>query len=79
AAASPHQWGAFVPGAPDVTEFPHHIFSRIQARLSREPDINRLIYSNAGGCIELRSALADYLRVARSVQCDADQIIITEG
>ncbi|HBR92409.1 MAG TPA: DNA-binding protein, partial [Acinetobacter nosocomialis] len=43
------------------------------------PDINRLIYSNAGGCIELRSALADYLRVARSVQCDADQIIITEG
>ena len=30
------------------------------------------------GCIELRSALADYLRVARSVQCDADQII-TEG
>ncbi|MEK5790420.1 PLP-dependent aminotransferase family protein, partial [Acinetobacter johnsonii] len=49
AAASPHQWGAFVPGAPDVTEFPHHIFSRIQARLSREPDINRLIYSNAGG------------------------------
>lgn len=79
AAASPHQWGAFVPGAPDVTEFPHHIFSRIQARLSREPDVNRLIYSNAGGCIELRSALADYLKVARSVQCDADQIIITEG
>ena len=79
AAASPHQWGAFVPGAPDVTEFPHHVFSRIQARLSREPDINRLIYSNAGGCVELRSALADYLRVARSVQCDVDQIIITEG
>lgn len=79
AGASPYQWGAFVPGAPDVTEFPHHIFSRIQARLSREPDIHHLIYSNAGGCTELRSALADYLRVARSVQCDPDQIIITEG
>ncbi|MEB3767383.1 PLP-dependent aminotransferase family protein [Acinetobacter sp. MD2] len=79
AAASPHQWGAFVPGAPDVTEFPHHIFSRIQSKLSREPDVKRLIYSNAGGCLELRQALADYLRVARSVQCDADQIIITEG
>ncbi|MEG0489426.1 MAG: GntR family transcriptional regulator, partial [Acinetobacter sp.] len=39
-AASPYQWGAFVPGAPDVTEFPHHIFSRIQTRLSREPEIN---------------------------------------
>lgn len=23
--------------------------------------------------------MADYLKVARSVQCDADQIIITEG
>ncbi|MCX5469999.1 PLP-dependent aminotransferase family protein [Acinetobacter nematophilus] len=79
ASASPYQWGAFVPGAPDVTEFPHHIFSRIQADLSREPDINHLIYSNAGGCVELRQALADYLRVARSVQCDTDQIIITEG
>ena len=79
AGASPHQWGAFVPGAPDVTAFPHAQFSRIQARLSREPDIERLIYSSAGGCSELRSALADYLRVARSVNCDADQILITEG
>ena len=78
-AASPYQWGAFVPGAPDVTEFPHHIFSRIQTRLSREPEINSLIYSNAGGCLELRQELAEYLKIARSVQCDADQIIITEG
>lgn len=79
ASASPHQWGAFVPGAPDVTEFPHQQFSKILARFSKEPDVERLIYSNAGGCLELRTALADHLRVARSVQCDADQIIITEG
>ncbi len=78
-AASPYQWGAFVPGAPDVTEFPHHIFSRIQTRLSREPSVSQLIYSNEGGSIELRQALAEYLTIARSVQCDADQIIITEG
>ncbi|OTG85368.1 DNA-binding protein [Acinetobacter sp. ANC 4558] len=78
-AASPYQWGAFVPGVPDVTEFPHHTFSRIQMRLSREPEISRLIYSNAGGCLELRQELAEYLKIARSVQCDADQIIITEG
>ena len=76
-AASPYQWGAFVPGEPDVTEFPHHIFSRIQTRLSREPEINQLIYSNAGGSLELRQELAEYLKIARSVQCDADQIIIT--
>ena len=77
AAASPYQWGAFVPGAPDVTEFPHAEFNRIKSRLSRQPEIANLIYSNAGGCIELRHALADYLRIARSVNCETDQIIIT--
>lgn len=79
AAASPHQWGAFVPGVPDVTEFPHHVFSRIQTKLNKQPQIEQLTYSHTGGCLELRCALADYLRVARSVHCDPEQIIITEG
>ena len=79
ASASPHQWGAFVPGVPDVTAFPHAQFSRIQARLNRHPQVDRLTYSSAGGCAALRAALADYLHVARSVRCDADQILITEG
>lgn len=79
ATASPFQWGAFVPGAPDVTAFPHKTLSKIQARLSQQPDINQLIYSNDGGCAYLRQALADYLRVARSIRAEADQIIITEG
>ncbi len=77
--ASPYQWGAFVPGAPDVTQFPHKLFSQIQARLSRQPEVDRLIYSSNGGCPQLREALADYLSVARSVRAEADQIIITEG
>ena len=77
--ASPYQWGAFVPGAPDVTQFPHKLFSQIQARLNREPDVERLIYSSQGGCMHLREALAEYLSVARSVHANADQIIITEG
>ncbi|TCM68025.1 GntR family transcriptional regulator [Acinetobacter calcoaceticus] len=79
AAASPYQWGAFVPGIPDVTEFPHAEFSKIQLRLSRQPEVSRLIYSSDGGCLELKQALAEYLQVARSVRCDADQILITEG
>ncbi|MGC0834832.1 PLP-dependent aminotransferase family protein, partial [Pantoea agglomerans] len=76
---SPYQWGAFVPGAPDVTEFPHKLVSQIQARLNREPDVHRLVYSSGGGCPDLRHALVDYLRVARSVRADADQSLITEG
>ena len=79
AASSPYQWGAFVPGIPDVTEFPHAEFSKIQMRLSRQADVSGLIYTSDGGCLELKQALAEYLRVARSVRCDADQILITEG
>jgi GntR family transcriptional regulator/MocR family aminotransferase len=79
ASASPEQWGAFIPGVPDVTAFPHHLFSKIQARINRRPPPQELSYSNQGGHPELRHALVDYLRVARSVRCTADQILITEG
>ncbi|HFZ8994632.1 TPA: PLP-dependent aminotransferase family protein [Citrobacter freundii] len=77
--ASPRQWGAFIPGVPDVTAFPHHLFSKIQARISRRPKPERLSYSCNGGTPELQHALVDYLRVSRGVRCQADQILITEG
>lgn len=77
--ASPQQWGAFIPGVPDVTAFPHALFSKIQARLSRRPNAQQLTYSCQGGSPDLQLALVDYLRVARSVHCTPDQILITEG
>ena len=77
--ASPRQWGAFIPGVPDVNAFPHPLFSKIQARISRRPKPEQLSYSCNGGTAELQHALVDYLRVARGVQCQADQILITEG
>nr|WP_318383420.1 PLP-dependent aminotransferase family protein [uncultured Enterobacter sp.] len=77
--ASPRQWGAFLPGVPDVKAFPHALFRKIQSRISRKPQARQLSYSNAGGSQALQQALVDYLRVARSVQCSADQILITEG
>ncbi|MEW3213522.1 PLP-dependent aminotransferase family protein [Escherichia coli] len=77
--ASPCQWGAFIPGVPDVSAFPHPLFSRIQARISRRPEPERLSYSCTGGTPELQHALVDYLRIARGVRCQADQILITEG
>lgn len=71
--------GAFIPGVPDVNAFPHQLFSKIQARLSRRPVPQRLTYSNQGGSPELQHALVEYLRVARSVHCSPEQILITEG
>lgn len=77
--ASPKQWGAFIPGVPDVNAFPHQLFSKIQARLHRRPKPEQLSYNSKGGATELQHALTDYLRVSRGVDCQADQILITEG
>lgn len=79
ASASSIQWGAFVPGVPDVTEFPYRKFTQISARLWRRPPPELLSYSSGGGYYELRHELAIHLRQARSVNCDPDQIVITEG
>jgi len=79
ASAAPRQWGAFMPGVPDVTQFPHRLFGRILGRLWRNPSPEMLTYSHGGGHIDLRVAIAEHLRVARAVRCNADQVLITEG
>ena len=79
AGVSPKQWGAFMPGVPDVAEFPARTWSRLQARLWKRASPELLTYAPGGGYRPLRRALSDYLRVARSVNCSPDQIIITTG
>ncbi|SMG58684.1 MocR-like pyridoxine biosynthesis transcription factor PdxR [Paraburkholderia susongensis] len=79
AGVSAKQWGAFMPGVPDVSEFPARTWSRLQARLWKEANPDLLTYAPGGGYRPLRRALSDYLRVARSVKCTPDQIIITTG
>ena len=77
--ASTIQWGAFVPGVPDVIEFPYKKFAQISARLWQKPQAELLSYSSGGGHPELRHELTIHLKQARSVICDPDQILITEG
>ncbi|TAM32189.1 MAG: PLP-dependent aminotransferase family protein [Paraburkholderia sp.] len=79
AGVSAKQWGAFMPGVPDVAEFPSRTWSRLQSRLWRSASHDLLTYAPGGGYRPLRRALSDYLRVARSVRCSPDQIIITTG
>lgn len=79
AGVSPKQWGAFMPGVPDVAEFPARTWSRLQAKLWKQANPDLLTYAPGGGYRPLRRALSDYLRVARSVNCTPDQIIITTG
>lgn len=77
--ASPRQWGAFLPGVPDVSEFPHALLRKIHNRVSRRPPAMHYSYSPSGGSPALQLALMEYLRVARSVRCTPEQILITEG
>ena len=79
AGVSKRQWGAFMPGVPDTSEFPSKTWNRLQAKLWRQPSHELLTYASGSGYRPLRRALSDYLRVARSVNCNPDQIIITTG
>jgi len=73
------QWGAFMPGVPDVTLFPMKTWSRLQNKYWRRARPDLLTYGQGGGYPPLRDAIAEYLRVVRSVKCTADQVLITTG
>ncbi len=77
--ASSRQWGAFVAGVPDVSLFPRQTWLRLLNRHWRRPNAEMLSYSTVGGHPALRRALAEHLHLARSVQCDPEQIVITSG
>ena len=79
AGAASQQWGAFVPGVPDVTQFPHKIWNTLQTKIWRKPPIAALTYGHGGGYQPLREVVAEYLRGSRSVTCEAAQVVITNG
>src|SRR5256885_13780901 len=68
-----------MPGVPDVTEFPRATYARIHNRLLRHAGPQLLTYGTRGGVDALKQALAEHLRVARSVDCGPGQVLITEG
>ncbi|CAG9173345.1 HTH-type transcriptional regulatory protein GabR [Cupriavidus pampae] len=79
ASASDRQWGAFVAGVPDVSLFPHGVWSRLLSKHWRNPSPQLLTYAHHGGHGPLKQQLAEHLRVVRSVRCEPDQIIVTTG
>jgi GntR family transcriptional regulator/MocR family aminotransferase len=48
-------------------------------RAVRRLGANDLGYADPAGLIELRGNICDYLRAARAVRCDPEQIVITAG
>jgi GntR family transcriptional regulator/MocR family aminotransferase len=76
---SNRQWGAFMPGVPDVAEFPYKAWNRIQGRHWRRSPTELLTYAPAGGYEPLRHEVANYLNSARSVNGTAGQVVMTTG
>jgi len=79
ARAAKQQWGAFTPGVPDLEQFPFASWHAILSRVWRRPQPALLTYAPGGGYGPLRRAVAEHLALARSVNCDPDQVVITSG
>nr|WP_315465307.1 PLP-dependent aminotransferase family protein [uncultured Rhodoferax sp.] len=69
----------FTPGLADFSAFPVALWQRLQNKHWRMTYPDMLDYSYGGGHTPLRRAVADYLRVSRSVPVEVDQVIITNG
>jgi GntR family transcriptional regulator/MocR family aminotransferase len=52
---------------------------RLTHRAVRLINVNDLGYSDPAGLIELRRSICDYVRAARAVRCEPEQIVVTAG
>ena len=66
-------------GEPAVDEFPREIWRRLLAARARRSARDAFGYADPAGYAPLRAALAEYLKRARGVVAEADQIVITSG
>lgn len=70
----------FKNGLPALEEFPLQQWRRLMLRHYRANDLSLLDYADGSqGYEPLREAIAGYLRRARAVKCDADQVVIVNG
>lgn len=79
AGASDLQVGAFVPGIPDVSQFPRSVWQRLITRIWKTAGQGQLGYGSRHGHPPLKRALSEYLTLARGVNCLPEQIVVTQG
>ena len=68
---------AFRIGLPALGAFPTGLWSRIGARRFRQSTPSMLSYGDTLGYRPLRSAIAQYLGLARGIKCTEDEVVIT--
>lgn len=70
----------FTNGIPALDLFPFDVWARLTARFYRYAPLS--VFDETGdpaGFYPLRQAVAEHLRTARAVNCEAEQVIITTG
>lgn len=72
-------FGAFRVGQVAFDKFPRQIWSSLVARRCRADNPKSVHYGDLMGSPALRRAVANYLRTARSVRCEAEQVLIVNG
>lgn len=72
-------WGAFGVGQVAVDQFPLPVWSNLVAGRCRKMDARSFHYGDQMGSAALRETIASYLRTARSLHCEAKQVMIVSG
>lgn len=71
--------GAFRIGQVALDQFPLQIWSALVARHGRDMTMESAHYGDLMGHPRLRQTIANYLKTARSVRCEPEQILIVNG
>lgn len=69
----------FHPGYPSFDLFPIDKWSQLVSRRWHSLAPDQLVYGHPAGYYPLREAVSKYLRTARGVRCEAEQVIIVSG
>src|SRR6266498_2582597 len=71
--------GPFRMNLPALDQFPHAAWARLVARHTHALTHAQMAYGDPAGLVPLRLAIAEHLRAARAVRCEAEQVLIVSG
>jgi GntR family transcriptional regulator/MocR family aminotransferase len=72
-------WGPFGLHQPAFDQFPFSVWSALVDRHSRNPALSALHHIDPMGSKRFRQNICTYLRTARAVKCEPEQIMIVSG
>jgi GntR family transcriptional regulator/MocR family aminotransferase len=64
---------------PALDQFPQRLWARLVARHAHALPRTQMAYGDSAGLASLRMVIAEHLRAARGVRCEAEQVLIVSG